>query len=66
MDSRKAEPMTFKEFQSEGGKEMVRINLLPEGPGAEIWRKLEKVVWISWFLLPFAILLWAKLALDSK
>jgi hypothetical protein len=45
---------------------MVRINLLPERPGAEIWRKLEKAVWIFWFLLPFAFFLWAKLAGNSK
>jgi hypothetical protein len=45
---------------------MVRINLLPEGPGAEIWRKLEKSLWIFWFLLPFAIFLWANLAVNSK
>ena len=40
---------------------MVKINLLPEGPGAGIWRKLEKAAWIFWFLLPFTIFLWAKL-----
>jgi hypothetical protein len=45
---------------------MVKINLLPEGPGAEIWRKLEKAVWIFWFLLPFAIFLWAKLVGNPK
>ncbi len=45
---------------------MVKINLLPEGPGTEIWRKLEKTVWIFWFLLPLAIFLWAKLAVNSK
>jgi hypothetical protein len=59
-------PYELCEFPEEGGKEMVRINLLPEGPGAEIWRKLEKAIWIFWFLLPFAIFLWAKLAVNSK
>ena len=45
---------------------MVKINLLPERPEAEIWRKLEKALWIFWFILPFAIFLWAKLAVNSK
>ena len=45
---------------------MVRFNLFPERPEAEIWRKLEKAVWIFWFLLPSAIFLWAKLAVNSK
>jgi hypothetical protein len=45
---------------------MVRINLLPERPEAAIWRKLEKAVWIFWFLLPFSFFLWAKLAVNSK
>ncbi len=45
---------------------MVKINLLPERPGAAIWRKLEKAVWIFWFLLPFAIILWAKPVVNSK
>ncbi len=46
---------------------MIRINLLPERPEPEIFRKLEKVLWILWFSLPFAIYLWAKLApVDSR
>jgi hypothetical protein len=45
---------------------MVRINLLPERPEAAIWRNLEKAVWIFWFLLPFAFIMWAKLAVHSK
>jgi hypothetical protein len=45
---------------------MVTINLLPEGLKAAIWRKLERAVWIFWFLLPFAIFLWAKLMVNSK
>jgi len=45
---------------------MVRVNLLPERPEAEIWRKLEKALWVFVFSLPFAIMLWAKLAGHSK
>jgi len=45
---------------------MVKINLLPERPEAEIWRKLEQAFWIFWFSLPLAIFLWAKLAMNSK
>jgi hypothetical protein len=52
---------TFKE-----GRRMVKINLLPERPEAEIWRRLEKAIWIFWFSLPFAIFLWAKMAMNSK
>ena len=40
---------------------MIRINLLPERPEAEIWRKLEKALWIFWFSVPLTILLWAKI-----
>jgi hypothetical protein len=46
--------------------EMIRINLVPERPEAEIWRKLEKALWVFWFTLPLAIFLWAKLAANSK
>ena len=45
---------------------MVKVNLLPERLGAEIWRTLEQAAWIIWFSLPFAVLLWAKLAMNSK
>jgi hypothetical protein len=45
---------------------MVRINLLPERPEAEICRKLEKALWVFGFSLPFAIMLWAKLTVHSK
>jgi len=45
---------------------MIRINLVPERLEAEIWRKLEKALWIFWFSLPFAIYLWAKLAPVSR
>jgi len=45
---------------------MIRINLLPERPEAAIWRKLEPPVWMIWFGMPFAIFLWAKLAMNSK
>jgi hypothetical protein len=58
--------MPLGEKESKGGKEMVRINLLPEGPEAGIWRNLEKAVWIFWFLLPFVIFLWAKVVMNSK
>ncbi len=66
MDFRRAEPIPFYKFQPKGGKEMIKINLLPGEPGAEIWRKLEKAVWMFWFLLPFAVFLWEKLAVNSK
>jgi hypothetical protein len=58
--------MAFGEHESKGGKEMIRINLLPERPEAEIWRRLEKALWIFWFSLPLAIFLWAKLAPVSR
>ena len=45
---------------------MIRINFLPERLEAEIWRKLEKALWVFVFSLPFAIMLWAKLAVHSK
>jgi len=66
MDFRKGESMPLEEYQSRGGKGMVRINLLPEKPEAAIWRSLEKAIWIFWFFLPLAIFLWAKLAVNSK
>jgi hypothetical protein len=66
MDSRRAEPMPFQKFQTKGGKEMVRINLLPERPEAVIWRGLEKALWIFWFSLPLAIFLWARLVVNSR
>jgi hypothetical protein len=49
-----------------GGKKMVRINLLPERPEAEIWGELEKAIWIFWFSLPFAFILWVKFVMNSK
>ncbi len=58
--------MPLGEKESKGGKVMVRINLLPERPEVAIWRKLEKAVWIFWFLLPFAFFLWVKLMGNSK
>jgi len=58
--------MPLGEKESKGGKEKVRINLLPEGPEAGIWRNLEKAVSIFWFLLPFAFFLWVKLMGNSK
>jgi hypothetical protein len=54
------------EFPWEGGNEMVRVNLSPERVEAEIWRKMEKGLWIFWFSLPIAIYLWARLAVNSK
>jgi hypothetical protein len=55
------ENTTFKE-----GGIMVKVNLLPERQEAAIWRKMEKALWILWFSLPFTILLWAKLDMNSK
>jgi hypothetical protein len=66
MDFRRAEPMPLEKYHSKGGKKMVKVNLLPERPEAAIWRKLEKAVWIFWFLLPFAIFMWAKLIENLK
>ncbi len=44
---------------------MVRINPLPEQvPNG--WILLEKILWITGFSLLFAIILWAKLAVNSK
>jgi hypothetical protein len=48
------------------GKKMVRINLLPERAEAEIWQRLEKAIWIFWFSLPFAFILWVKFVMNSK
>ena len=59
-------PYALCEFPEEGGKGMVKINLLPEGPEAEIWRNMEKALWIFWFSLPFAIFLWARIGMNSK
>ncbi len=59
-------PYALCEFPEEGGKTMVVINLLPERLEAAIWRRLEKAIWIFWLLLPFTIILWAKLAGHSK
>jgi hypothetical protein len=39
---------------------MIRINVLPPKPEPAIYRKAEKTLWIVWFSLPFAIVLWAK------
>jgi hypothetical protein len=58
--------MPLEEYQSKGGKKMVKINLLPERPEAAIWRGLEKALWIFWFNLPLAIFLWAKVVVSSK
>jgi hypothetical protein len=58
--------MPFKEYESKGGKENGRINLLPERPEAAIWRNLEKALWIFWFSLPFALFLWGKFVMNSK
>jgi len=44
---------------------MVRINLLPE-QDPKNWILLEKVIWVAGFSLPFAIILWAKLVVNSK
>jgi hypothetical protein len=54
-------PYALCEFPEEGGKEMVRINLLHGRPEAAIWRSPEKALWIFWFISPLGILLWAKL-----
>ncbi len=54
MDFKGGESMPLGVKESKGGKKMVRINLLPERSEAAIWRKLERAVWIFWFLLPFA------------
>ena len=45
---------------------MIKINLLPERPEAEIWGRLEKALWIFCFSLPFAIYLWARLAVTNQ
>jgi hypothetical protein len=47
-------------------RKMVRVNLLSERLEAEIWQKLEKAIWIFWFSLPFAFILWVKFAMNSK
>jgi hypothetical protein len=39
---------------------MVKVNLLPPKPVPAIFRKGEKALWIIWFSLPFALILWAK------
>lgn len=44
---------------------MVRINLLPEQEPKE-WILLERILWAVGFSLPFAIILWAKLVVNSK
>jgi hypothetical protein len=44
---------------------MVRINLLPE-QDPKNWILLEKILWVTGFSLPFAIILWAKLVVNSK
>jgi hypothetical protein len=66
MDCRKAELMPLEEYQSKGGKKVVKINLLPERPEAAIWRRMEKVLWILWFSLPLAIILWARLTVNAR
>ena len=48
-----------------GGNEMVRINLLPEQDPKNLIL-LEKIIWVVGFALPFAIILWARLAVNSK
>ncbi len=47
------------------GNEMVRINLLPEQDPKK-WILLEKFLWVAGFSLPFAIIIWAKLVVNSK
>ena len=66
MASGNEEAKTVGDHESKGGMEMIRINLLPERPEAEIWRKLEKALWIFWFSLPLAVFLWAKLGRDAR
>jgi hypothetical protein len=44
---------------------MVRINLLPEQDPKNLIL-LEKIIWVVGFALPFAIILWARLAVNSK
>jgi len=44
---------------------MVRINLRPEQEPKDLVL-LEKILWITGFSLPFAIILWAKMAMNSK
>ena len=44
---------------------MVRIDLLPEQDPKD-WILLEKILWVAGFSLPFAIILWAKLALTKE
>jgi hypothetical protein len=47
------------------GEKMVRINLRPE-QDPKNWILVEKVLWVAGFSLPFAIILWAKLGMNSK
>ncbi len=44
---------------------MVGINLLPE-QDPNNWILLEKVLWVAGFSFSFAIILWAKLVVNSK
>jgi hypothetical protein len=47
------------------GEKMVRINLLPEQEPKN-WILLEKIIWVVGLALPFAIILWARLGVNSK
>jgi hypothetical protein len=44
---------------------MIKINLRPDQETND-WILLEKILWITGFSLPFAIILWAKLVFNSK
>jgi hypothetical protein len=44
---------------------MVKINLLP-GEDPKNWILIEKFLWMVGFALPFAIILWARLGVNSK
>jgi hypothetical protein len=54
---------TLSEFPGEGDGQG---QFVTGKAGAEIWRKMEKAVWIFWLFLPPAILLWAKFVMNSK
>ena len=42
---------------------MVKVNLLPPKPIPAIYRMGEKVLWLVWFALPVALILWAKVGI---
>jgi hypothetical protein len=57
--------LALRIFERKEEEKMVRINLRPEQERKD-WILLEKVLWAIGFSLPFAIILWAKMAVNSK